>query len=77
MSTHPTPLRDVLTYIADNSRRENLPLPQLQTDRSTANFLADMLQNEVSHDVLITRDAPEYQFGVVAMYDGIKIIGRR
>jgi hypothetical protein len=77
MSTHPTPLRDVLTYIADNARLKNLPLPQLQTDRGTADFLADMLQNEISHDVLITRDAPEYQFGVVAMYDGIKIIGRR
>jgi hypothetical protein len=77
MNTHPTPLRDVLSHIADNARRENLPLPQLQTDRDTALFIADMLQNEVSHDILITRDAPEYQFGVVAMYDGIKIIGRR
>jgi hypothetical protein len=70
-------LRDVLTFIGDNARLKNLPLPQLHTDRDTAHFLADMLQNEISHDVLITRDAPEYQFGVVAMYDGIKIIGRR
>jgi hypothetical protein len=77
MKPHMKPLRDLLGIIGDDARRNNRPLPIIETDMETARLLRDLLMREATPDVAISRDNPEYVFGVVAMYDGVKIKGRK
>jgi hypothetical protein len=72
-----TPLADVLARLGDQARRENRPLPIIETDRATAHHLADMLASEIFDDVRVRHDNPETAFGIVAMFDGVKIKWKR
>lgn len=67
----------ILAYIGDEARRDNRPLPVIETDIETAHVLERMLQAELSPDIGLPRDHPERTFGVIAMFDGVKIVGRR
>ena len=71
------PLCHILAYIGDEARRDNRPLPVIETDIETAHVLDRMLKSELSGDFELPRDHPERAFGVIAMFDGVKIIGRR
>lgn len=71
------PLCQVLSRLGDEARRDRRALPVIETDMETAYELDRMLKQELSPDVGLPRDHPERAFGIIAMYDGVKIKGRR
>lgn len=71
------PLCHILAQLGDAARREDRPLPVIETDVDTARLLETMLMWEMSHDIMLPQDHPERAFGVVAMFDGVKIKGKK
>jgi hypothetical protein len=64
--------------LADQARRDDRPLPVIETDLATAHHLCDILTTEVvSPDMMFSREHPERAFGFICMYDGVKIKGKR
>ena len=77
MMKHDRHLCHVLSAIADDARLDGRELPVIETDRMTAQYLANMLKMEMSADMVLRHDHPENAFGVIAMFDGVKIKERR
>ena len=71
------PLCHILALLGDEARIDNRPLPVIETDMCTALLLEKILQTELSPNIALPRDHPERAFGIVAMFDGVKIKGKR
>lgn len=67
-----------LSHLADHAKILKRPLPIIETDLETACRLAELLASDLGcyRSDLTPRDPLERAVGVVAMFDGIKIVAR-
>ena len=68
-------ITEALSRAADHARANNLALPEIETDRRTAQLLGDLISQDLGSP-MVAMVKLGMGDGVVAMFDGVKIKAR-